>query len=397
MRILVGWDDPAEAETIELLLNVDGNTATVTTDGDMFLQHVQSGAWEVLVVSLNFPQDETAFAYFEQTRRLCPSLPVLGAWRPGEIVQLAKFISAGLRMNIARDVNGEYMFLLLYLIESAHAAVIAERSQQLAERLREEVDSVRRLQESVIPRDLPTPIGYRVTGRYEPSQIQVLGDQPITMAGGDYYDVFTLDKDGLVLLVGDASGHGVKACMSIMTMHTLIRMIRDNRYPDAVAFITEVNRRLSDNDIVRDQGGFITLLYCVLNTTTHHLQWASAGHPMPLLQNLATNEVTVMGSDDAGGLPLGIDGDWTYELCRAEIPPHHRLLLFSDGLDEAFPQDSGDETQFGLAGIIASLKSSVHLPIEAALDRLFIDSNAATRGAGRADDTTVVLLERTEL
>ena len=62
MRILVGWDDPAEAETIELLLNVDDNTATVTIDGDTFLQHLQSGAWDVLVVSLNFPTDETAFA-----------------------------------------------------------------------------------------------------------------------------------------------------------------------------------------------------------------------------------------------------------------------------------------------------------------------------------------------
>ena len=395
MRILVGWDNPAEAETIDLVLNVDGNTATVTTDGEAFHKYLQDQTWDVLVVTLSFPNDETAFAHFEKTRRLAPSLPVLGAWRPGEIVQLAKFISAGLRMNISRDANGEYLFLLLYLIESAHAAVIAERSQHLAERLREEVDSVRRLQESVIPRDLPNPAGYRVAARYEPSQIHVLGDQPVVMAGGDYYDVFTLDKDGLVLLVGDASGHGVKACMSIMTMHTLIRMIRDNRYPDAVAFVTEVNRRLSDNDIVRDQGGFITLLYCLLNTATNHMQWASAGHPMPILQNLATNEVTLMGSDDDGGLPLGIDGDWTYQICQAEIPPHHRVLLYSDGLDEAFPEHGRDDEQFGIAGIKASLQASVGLPIEEALERLFAESNAATRGAGRADDTTIVLLERT--
>ena len=265
----------------------------------------------------------------------------------------------------------------------------------MAERLREEVDSVRRLQESVIPRDLPNPAGYRVAARYEPSQIHVLGDQPVVMAGGDYYDVFTLDKEGLVLLVGDASGHGVKACMSIMTMHTLIRMIRDNRYPDAVAFVTEVNRRLSDNDIVRDQGGFITLLYCLLNTVTHHLQWASAGHPMPILQNLATNEVTLMGSDDEGGLPLGIDGDWTYQICQAVIPPHHRVLLYSDGLDEAFPENGADNEQFGIAGIKASLKASVGLTIEEALEKLFAESHAATRGSGRADDTTIVLLERT--
>ncbi len=44
----------------------------------------------------------------------------------------------------------------------------------------------------------------------------------MTLAGGDYYDAFA-HGDNIVVLVGDASGHGMKACMSIMTMHTLIR------------------------------------------------------------------------------------------------------------------------------------------------------------------------------
>jgi phosphoserine phosphatase RsbU/P len=67
--------------------------------------------------------------------------------------------------------------------------------------------------------------------RYESSQIRVLGDRPVVMAGGDYYDVFSFDDGQVVLVLGDAAGHGVKACMSIMTMHTLISMIRDRRFP----------------------------------------------------------------------------------------------------------------------------------------------------------------------
>lgn len=395
MRILVGWDDPVEAETINLVLNVDENSAEVYSDRESFEAAVVRGGWDTVLLTLSFPDEDSAFQIFQKVRRYLPSAPVLGAWRAGEIVQLAKFISHGLRMNIPRDANGEYLFLLLYLIESAYTAVQAERSRHLADRLREEVDSVRRLQESVIPHNLPAPAGYRVAARYEPSQIRVVGDVPVVMAGGDYYDVFTIDDSGLVLLVGDASGHGVKACMSIMTMHTLMRMIRDRRYPNAVDFVTEVNKRLSDNDIVRDQGGFITLLYCMLDIHRHRLQWSSAGHPMPLLQNLATNEVSVLGDEDSSGLPLGIDGDWVYELCSVEIPANHRLLLYTDGLDEAFPEGGSDDEQFGQAGIIASLKESITLPIEAAMDKLFSDSHAATRGAGRADDTTIVLLERT--
>ncbi|MFO0871827.1 MAG: PP2C family protein-serine/threonine phosphatase [Pirellulales bacterium] len=396
MRILVGWDDLAEAETISLVLNVDENAAEVYTDAESFTRALHRGGWDTILLALNFPNDDDAFDFFQKTRRSLPEAPVLGAWKSGEIVQLAKFISHGLRMNIPRDSNGEYLFLLLYLIESAYTAVQSERSRYLADRLREEVDSVRRLQESVIPHNLPSPPGYRVAARYEPSQIRVVGDVPVVMAGGDYYDVFTLDEGGLVLLVGDASGHGVKACMSIMTMHTLMRMIRDRKYPNAVDFVSEVNRRLSDNDIVRDQGGFITLLYCMLDTNQHRIQWSSAGHPMPMLQNLATNEVTILGSEDAAGLPLGIDGDWTYELCSYEVPANHRLLLYTDGLDEAFPEGGDEDEQFGQAGIIKCLQESIHLPVEQALEKLFHDSHAATRGAGRADDTTIVLLERSE-
>ena len=394
MRILVGWDKANEAETIDLVLNVDGNSATVTTDGDQFAELLNTGRWDVIVITLNFPEESQAYPRFVALRERLPNVPVLGAWRSGEIVQLARFISAGLRTNISRDAAGEYLFLLLYLVESTYAATLAERARQLAERLREEVDSVRRLQESVIPHDLPAPKGYHVAARYEPSQIRVLGDNPVVMAGGDYYDVFNLDDKHLVLLVGDASGHGVKACMSIMTMHTLIRMIRDRQFPDAGAFVSEVNRRLSDNDIVRDQGGFITLLYCVLDTSEHRLQWSAAGHPMPLLQNLDTNHIGPVAGDESSGLPLGIDGEWPYDVNTIEIPARHRLLLYSDGLDEAFPDGETNDEQFGIAGIIRSLKSSAHLPVEAALDKLFVDSNAATRGSGRADDTTAVLLER---
>ena len=213
------------------------------------------------------------------------------------------------------------------------------------------------------------------------------------MAGGDYYDVFNLDSDKLILLVGDASGHGVKACMSIMTMHTLIRMIRDQRYPNTVDFVSEVNRRLCNSEIVQDEGGFITLLYSTLDVNRHRLIFTSAGQPMPLLQNLETNEVTAVGSEEQGGLPLAIDADWVYEECDVYIPENSRLLIYTDGLDEAFPAE-GDQThdQFGHQRDHArACKNRVICRWNRLWKSLFHDSNAATSGSGRHDDTSVVL------
>ena len=394
MRILVGWDDVAEADLISLYLNVDQNEAKVTTNPADFVAAAAAESWDVALMPLTFPDVDQGYATFEQARALLNDTPIVAASRPLEVYQLARFVGAGLFSHLTRDGGGDYIFLLMPTVQAAYEGLTAERSRKLAERLRQEIESVRRLQESVIPRNIQAPEGYAVAARYEPSQIQVIGSRPVVMAGGDYYDVFAMKDNELVLLVGDASGHGMKACMSIMTMHTLIRMIRENQYNNTADFVAQVNRRLCEHNIIQDEGGFITLLYCALNTDTHMLEWTSAGHQVPLLQNLTTNEVSPLGSDDEGGLPLGINLNLPYDVKRSVIPANHRLLLYTDGLAEAFPEGGAQHDEFGTDGIVGALKAAAELPVEKALDTLFIASHQFTGGTGRHDDTSVVLLER---
>ncbi len=395
MRMLVAWDDPAEAELIDTFLNVEPNECHVFTDPEELETALSTTKFDVVMLALSFPSEEAVFPLFERIRRAMPDAPVVGAWSPGEISQVAKFIKNGLHSFISRDENGDFIFLLTSIMEAAFMSVQAQRAQIVMEKLRDEVESVRQLQEAVLPRDLPMPPGYKIVARYESSQIRVLGDRPVVMAGGDYYDVFSFDDGQVVLVLGDAAGHGVKACMSIMTMHTLISMIRDRRFPNTAEFVTEVNRRLCNSDIIgADQGGFITLLYCQLDSETNILQWTSAGHPMPIMQDLKTNEIYKLGSKEEGGLPLVIDEDWEYEGCEAEIREDTRILLYTDGLDEAFPEHGKEEEQFGEEGIIKTLKECVNLPLQETLERLFENSLEATGGIGRHDDTSVVLLER---
>jgi sigma-B regulation protein RsbU (phosphoserine phosphatase) len=394
MQVLVGWDNPTEAETIGLFLNVGDIQAKITTDPEEFENAAAMGVWDVILMALNFPSLEKSFALFTKVRALQPEAPVLGACYQGEVVHLARFMSHGLHNFVTRDANGEFILLLGSVIESANQAVLAQRSKQLAERLREEIESVRQLQESVIPRDIPTPPGYRIAARYEPAQIRVLGDQPVILAGGDYYDIFSMDSKNLILLVGDAAGHGIKACMSIMTMRTLIHMIQDKSYVDTAHFVAEVNQRLASKAIVQDEGGFITMMYCTLNTATHRLQYTSAGHPMPLLHNLRTNEVITLGSEAEAGMPLGIDPNETYHSVSVDMPEDSRLLIFSDGLTDAFPAGGDMYDQFGEKGIIKCLQSARDLSLDEALDKLFVDSQAFTQGSGRHDDTSAVLVER---
>jgi phosphoserine phosphatase RsbU/P len=395
MRILVGWDDAAQAELISLYLDVDDNEVVIATDSDDLLEKARARqAYDVILLSTNLPDADGSFELFHQLRKTQLDTPIVGGCHSQDVFRIARFMTSGMVSYVIRDSGGDFVFLLQATLQSAVEAVRAERERRVAEKLREEVESVRKLQESVIPKDLYCPEGYRISARYEPSQIQVVGGRSVALAGGDYYDVFTLDDNNVVLLVGDASGHGMKAAMSIMTMHTLVRMIRSQKYRDTAAFVAEVNNQLTQQSVVNDEGGFITLLYCILYVDREELMWTSAGHPVPMIQNLKSGEVSLLGPEDAGGLPLGIVPEIDYETYTSPIPKGSRLLLFTDGLIEAFPEKGEDHREFGLDGVRETMKRGRDLPVDAALQSLFDESNAFTQGSGRHDDTSAILLER---
>lgn len=405
MRILLFWDDASEADLINMYLNPGEDEETtengqrneslaVTSSEDFYAALEDESGWDVFLLNLSWEDPTVGMEYFKAAHRSQPDSPIVGACRSDEVIQLAGYITQGLRSYLIRDEAKDYIFLIQTTLESAVEAVKTERERIISGKLREEIDSVRRLQESILPEKIICPEPYTVSARYESSQIRVIGGQPVTLAGGDYYDVFALDDTHVVILVGDASGHGMRACMSIMTMHTLVSMIRNNRYEDTSTFVAEINKRLCNQRVVTEEG-FITLLYGILDTKTHEFQWTSAGHPIPMTVDLESGEVTTLGGLEDGGLPLGIYEDAEYDLHTATIPPNSRLLVYSDGLEEAFPDGNRDFGQYGIEGIEESLSNSIQSSLDEAMQALFDDSHEFTNGSGRHDDTSIVLMERT--
>lgn len=415
MRILVGWDDSKEAQLIYLYLNVESNQVSLATSAEDLLELAGGeDSWDVILLSTTFPDADSAFAISRQLQDRFPDSPLVGACRSADVYQVARFLTNGMRHYFIRDPQKDFLFLLHLTLVNVVKGVHAERERQIAKYLRDEVDSVRRLQESLIPPEIQLRPGYKVRARYESSQIQVLGGRPVILAGGDYYDVVRIDDDSLAIVVGDASGHGMRACMSIMIMQALARMIHDQRYrdpkelvqnmnrrlfpddvkPDPAWFVGEINRRLCMQSVLGEAGGFITVLYGVLDTKRHEFRWTSAGHPPPILQDLKTGESRNVGDEDVGGMPIGLAADEVYETQSSPLPPESRLLIYSDGLIEAFPVEEGGHREYGLSGVKATLAATKYEPLETSLDALFADSHAFTCGHGRHDDTTIVLIER---
>jgi serine phosphatase RsbU (regulator of sigma subunit) len=394
MNLLVAWDDPEELELLRLYLSAPGNAVGGALTRDELQERLAHGPWEAVLLALTFRTPAEGVAALEQVQQAVPGVPVVVACREEESRHLPRFLARGVRSHLLRDGGGNFVFLVLSVLEAAADAARAEEARKLAERLREEMEGVRRLQESIIPRGLMPPSGYRVAARYEPAQVNVLGDRPVVLAGGDYYDLFCPDERTLVVLLGDASGHGLKACMSIMTMHTLIRMMPGDCYRDTAAFVGEINQRLCENSIVQSDGGFITLFYAAIDTHTHTMTWTSAGHPLPLMHLLETDEVITVGAAADGGLPLGISRETGYTSARLDLAPASRVLLYTDGLAEAFPLGGSRHQAFGIRGITDALRAGRGGELEAVRDQLLAASFAFTDGSGRHDDTSVVLLER---
>jgi sigma-B regulation protein RsbU (phosphoserine phosphatase) len=396
MRILIAWDTPSESELLGLYLGAGDNEAKVCTTLPELLAEMPKAQWDVVLLAATFPKTvDDGFEAFQQIQKNLPGVPVSLACRQVEMVGLPRFLNHGLRFYLVRDEGQDFIFLTLSSLESAVEAGRGEELRKLSERLREEMDGVRRLQESIIPQGLKAPAGYSITARYEPAQITMVGQQPVVMAGGDYYDIFRPDDRTLVVLVGDASGHGLKACMSIMTMHTLVRMFRGDRYRDTAAFVAEINQRLCENSIVQQGGGFITLCYTAIDTIDHTMTWTSAGHPPPIVQCLNTNEAAPIGTDADCGLPLGLYPDVDYTASVVPLQTNSRVLIYSDGLPDALPPNVADNSAaFGISGIIETLRNAAATPLENALDQLFRNSSAFTGGQGRHDDTSLVLVER---
>jgi len=394
MRILVGWNDASQSDLLQMYLGVNEREVHITGDAEEFAELIQEDGWDLVLFSISFPDHEQAFENFTKLREIQSDVSVVGVCRPDEIYRLASFLTQGMRAYLIEDPNGDFMFLLNAVVEGVQRQLEAERERQIAEKLRREIDSVRQLQESIIPTEISCPEGFDVVARYESSQIRVLGGNPVTMAGGDYYDGFTLPDGTVVVLVGDASGHGMKACMSIMTMHTIIRMMRGDQFRDPGKFVTHVNDLLSQQKLVNGEGGFITMMYGLLTPETGEFLWASAGHPSPLCHILDSGEVEEIGGPDSAGIPIGIMSGFEFQTQRFEIPVGSRLMIYTDGVVEAFPPDGETHEEFGLAGVRKSLRESAAAPLSEALDKLFAESEAFTKGEGRHDDTSVLLVQR---
>src|SRR5438445_820592 len=131
-----------------------------------------------------------------------------------------------------------------------------------AEKLRQQLETARIVQMSTLPSAMPEVPGYDVYGTFKPADL----------TGGDTYDLALLEQ-GLLIVLGDATGHGIGPALSVTQMQAMLRMAFRMGADLETAYL-QVNNQLAER-LPADR--FITAFIGLLDTANHSLRFHSGG------------------------------------------------------------------------------------------------------------------------
>jgi serine phosphatase RsbU (regulator of sigma subunit)/anti-sigma regulatory factor (Ser/Thr protein kinase) len=246
-----------------------------------------------------------------------------------------------------------------------------ETEVRARERLEQELEVARLIQQNFLPKELPELEGWKLAAFYRPARA----------VGGDFYDFIELPEGRLGLVVGDVTDKGVPAAMVMAATRSVLRASAQ-RLGSPGEVLERVNELLCPD---MPPKMFVTCFYGVLDPASGQFRYANAGHNLPYART--AERVRELR---ATGMPLGLLPGMTYEEKEAVLAPGESVLLHSDGVVEAH---NTEREMFGsprLSELVSKRPGGTQL-----IDLLLTELDAFT-GAGweQEDDITLVTLQR---
>jgi sigma-B regulation protein RsbU (phosphoserine phosphatase) len=241
------------------------------------------------------------------------------------------------------------------------------------ERMREEIDTARRIQLSMLPQGGPNVKWIDLAA----------ASLPATEVGGDYYEYFRLAPGQLALVIGDVAGHGLASGLLLSGVRSCLYLLED-QLTQPVAVLDRLNHMVRRTT---DKRTYVTLLCAVLERDggSGTLTLASAGHPPVLHYSARTHRFESVG---AGAPPLGTFLDVSYETQSCPLLPGDLLVFFTDGLVEA---RNAQDQDYGDARLERAVARALGGTAREIRDSILGDLSNFKGDAEQADDITVVV------
>jgi phosphoserine phosphatase RsbU/P len=199
--------------------------------------------------------------------------------------------------------------------------------------------------------------------------------------GGDCYDFVPLAHNRLALAVGDASGKGLAAALMISNVQSSLRTAASFTGNDLSAMLRAVNRQVYASSLA---DRYATLFCGVFNGETRTLEYVNAGHNPPFVIREDRSIIWL----EAGGPPVGMFPDSTYEQAAIQLNPGDLVIAYTDGVIEA-ENPAGEE--WGVEGLRKVAAESVTQCAEQVVHAIFTSMDEFSRECP-TDDATVVVL-----
>ena len=247
------------------------------------------------------------------------------------------------------DIFNWFSIASMGLILALRFAASARREQRLSS----EMETARRVQEQLVPVELPATQHFKFEAAYRPA----------SEVGGDLYQVYPRADGSVMVLMGDVSGKGLKAAMlGTLLVGSAGTLAQEELTP--AEMLARLNRRLTGHT----DGGFVTCLCCVIDPDGR-LTLSNAGHLAPYRNG---EEVPC-----ASGLPLGLVAGAEYDETGMQLNEGDTVTFLSDGVVEARNAE-GELFGFSRTREVSGLSAE--------------KIAAAAQGFGQDDDISVLTL-----
>lgn len=177
-----------------------------------------------------------------------------------------------------------------------------------------ELEEARQLQLSMLPKEVPQLPDIEIAAYMKTA----------TEVGGDYYD-FHVGEDGtLTVVVGDATGHGLKAGTMVTAAKSLFGSLAEN--PDILSTFQEMSKSIKSMKLP-----LLSMCFTMLKIKDGELKLSSAGIPPVLIYRNVSKKLEELSID---GMPLGAMDGFPYREETVPLEPGDTVLLMSDGFPE---------------------------------------------------------------
>ena len=230
----------------------------------------------------------------------------------------------------------------------------------------------RRIQMSILPKNLPRPDGFEFGA----------GIQPARAVGGDFYDAIRFDRSNYGIVIGDISDKGVPAAIFMALTRSLVRAkATPTSSPGQV--LRRVNQLLLE---MNSEGMFASVIYGILNTEQRKFTYARAGHESPLfISPSGTEQFLPLKS----GQLLGVFTQPEFDQQSIDLPVGSGLILYTDGILDA---TNASGQLFGSKRFLESIETLKGLKAQETCERLLLTIQDYQGDAPQADDITLFVI-----